>query len=207
MFEHLRTRDKELFEQLALVCEELVQSTHLLEQLLGGGREDERRFVRAIREIDRAAHDRALAIDAQAFKAFVMRVDRMDVHELATALAAAVEGVEEAATQIEALHASGAPDELRALAGVLGRAALVLAGAVPHVGRSSERIPELVASLRALEDEGEAHFYRGVEQLFAGPPDAVEVLRWKDVYEKISEALQCCVHVGAELERVNDHAT
>jgi uncharacterized protein Yka (UPF0111/DUF47 family) len=202
MFEHLRTIDAELFEQLGLVCANLVRSARLLEQMLAGGPDGEARLAHEIHDLDRDAHDLALAVDTRAFKAFVMRVDRMDVHHIAVALDAVVDAVEKAASHAAALHASGAPEALRSLAAGLTRMTEALEAAVPHVGRDPALVVARVTEIRQIAKQGDALFDRGVEELFAGAPDALDVLRRKDVYEKLSWALRECARMADALEHV-----
>jgi len=202
MFEHLRIIDDELFRELGLVCTQLARSARLLEQMLAGGPDGEARLAQQIHDVDRDAHVRALAVDTRAFKAFVMRVDRMDVHDIAFALDAIVDAVEKAAGHAAALHASAAPTPLRSLAAALTRMTESVEAAVPHLGRSPELVMERVTELRQIAKEGDALFERGVEQLFAGAPNALDVLRWKDVYEKLSGALRSCAKMADALEHV-----
>jgi uncharacterized protein Yka (UPF0111/DUF47 family) len=205
MFEHLRNVDDEVFRQFALVCQRLVQSARLLEQLLAGTSADEARLGRAIHEADEDAHRLAHAADARALTAFVMRLDRMDVHAVAVALDAAVSGVEDAASQAEALHARGAPPALRSLAATLTRAAEALETATAHVGRSPQGMAGAVTEVRRFENEGEAYFDDGVGRLFVGTPDVLEVLRWKDTYERVLRALAQCALAAGTLEQISQH--
>jgi uncharacterized protein Yka (UPF0111/DUF47 family) len=117
-------------------------------------------------------------------------------------LDAAVDAVEKAATHAEALHASGAPDALRSLAGTLTKATGALEAAVPHVGHSPAEVMERVAVIRRLEEDGETLLETGLEQLFSGAPNALDVLRWKDVYEKLAHALGSCANAASALEQV-----
>jgi len=205
MFEQLRTKDDELFRELARVCRHLAHSTRLLEQMLAGRRDDEARLAHAIHETDREAHDLAQRVDVRAFKAFVLRVDRMDLHALANTLESAVDAVDKAGAHAAALHASGAPDDLRSLAALLTRAAEELEAAVPHVTDAPEQVEARTAEVRRIADRGEAAFDRGVAEQFSatrGAPDAVEVLRWKDVYVKVWHALDRCADAADALQQL-----
>jgi hypothetical protein len=202
MLEHLRIIDDELFLLLERASEYLTRSTHLLELLLAGDREGELSLARAIHLTDHEAHQVAWEADVRAFKSFIMRVDRMDVHALAASLDAAIDAVEHAGSQAAALHASGAPEQLRDLARILTLAAEGVRTAIPHLGRSRSETTVLTAEVRWLKDRGDDSYYAGVEQLFAGDPDAVQVLRWKDIYDKVRNALGCCSRAAGAIEQV-----
>jgi uncharacterized protein Yka (UPF0111/DUF47 family) len=53
-----------------------------------------------------------------------------------------------------------------------------------------------------LKDRGDDSYYAGVEQLFAGDSNAVDVLRWKDIYDKVRNALSCCSKAAGAIEQV-----
>lgn len=203
MLDKLRVGDDELFEQLAHVCELLHRSAEGLERMLAGHGDEERALAQAIQESDRSAHDLAQQVDARAFKAFVLRVDRLELHEVASALDSAVEDMDGAVAHIAALHAHDAPNGLRALAAALSGSTAALRDAVAAVGRSATDVAAAVAEIRRLRDEGDEQFYAGVGRLFDGVPNAVELLRWKDVYEKVRGALEGCARAAGALEQVS----
>ena len=203
MFENLRVKDEELFGRLSAICADLTRSTQLLERLLAGARADEDGLLMRIRATDSDAQGIARALDTQTFKAFLMRLDRMELHELVTALERAIAGVEEAASEAQAVHASGAPAHLRAVAGAATESARALEGAMPHIGRPGDSITPFLARTQQARIEGEEAYYAGMELLFANDPDAVDVLRWKVVYEKIRQALESTATVATTLERMS----
>ena len=203
MFEKLRVKDEELFAQLSAVCADLSRSARLLEFLLSGARADEDDLVARIRATDDDAHRIARAVDAQTFKAFLLRLDRMELHELATSLDRAVASIDEAAAQAHAVHASDAPAPLRTLAARVTGIAVALEAAMPHVGRGTEPIEALTARVQQHRMEGDEAFYAGVELLFATDADAVDMLRWRDIYEKVHHALGEVASVAAALDRMS----
>jgi hypothetical protein len=151
---------------------------------------------------DRQAHELTRQVDVRTFKAFVMRVDRMELHAVSEAVDAVVDAVEKAGTHTAALHASGAPDPLRTLAARLTGAADALEAAVSHVAAAPREAEGLAGEVRRADSEGDAAFEVGMAQLFAGTPDAVEVLRWKDVYEKVRYALGRCADAAKALQQM-----
>lgn len=203
MFEHLRVRDDELFGQLAAVCADLTRSTQLLERLLAGERADEDDVVERIRETDHDAHRITRAVDTHTFKAFLMRLDRMELHELVSSLDRAIASVAEAASEAQAVHASGAPPHLRDVAAALTRSAMALEAAMPHIGRAGESVGPYLARAQRSREQGDEAFYAGMELLFASDPDAVDVLRWKDMYEKLQHALVSTANIATTLERMS----
>ena len=66
--------------------------------------------------------------------------------------------------------------------------------------------PKAVAAanrqLKLLEEEGDALYHEAVEQLFSTVTDAIEVMKWKELYDKIEDAIDQCEDVGNTLQSI-----
>ena len=56
--------------------------------------------------------------------------------------------------------------------------------------------------LKILEEEGDAVYHEAMGALFAEGGDALEVVKWKDLYDKIEDALDQCEDVGNVLQSI-----
>lgn len=193
MLNRMRTHDRELFEQLALITDSLLTSARLLHQLLSGGAADAGETAAAARRLE-GAQVNGRKVNVRDLTAFAMRLDRMEYRSLALALDAAFEATQEATAHAHALHATEAPGALRELAALLADAAAALAALVPEAGRPVKGSQD-VEELRA---RGDALYYAGVGALLQGVPDPAQVLRWTDVYDAVRLALGRCAD-AAEL--------
>ena len=52
-----------------------------------------------------------------------------------------------------------------------------------------------------LEEEGDALYHEAMDELFVEGGDALEVIKWKELYDKIEDALDQCEDVGNVLQR------
>ena len=57
--------------------------------------------------------------------------------------------------------------------------------------------------LKQLEEEGDALYHDSVGELFAGSPDALEVIKWKELYDKLEDAIDASAYVGHVLEAIS----
>jgi uncharacterized protein Yka (UPF0111/DUF47 family) len=87
------------------------------------------------------------------------------------------------------------------LTGVLRDAARQLAAALGKLGSMKEISPHLVEVSR-LEDEGDRISREALVSLFEGGVDPMVVIRWKDVFERLEEAIDACAHVAHILEGI-----
>ena len=53
-----------------------------------------------------------------------------------------------------------------------------------------------------LEEEGDALYNQAVGELFAGTPDALEVIKWKELYETMESVTDRCEDVVNVIEGI-----
>jgi uncharacterized protein Yka (UPF0111/DUF47 family) len=51
---------------------------------------------------------------------------------------------------------------------------------------------DVIAAVNALENRGDTILKQGLADLFEHEHDAVEVLKWKELYDHVEEAIDCC---------------
>ena len=56
--------------------------------------------------------------------------------------------------------------------------------------------------IHRLESVGDDNNHAAVSELYNGSTDALEVIKWKEFYDMIEEAIDACEDVGNTLERI-----
>ena len=148
-------------------------------------------------EGDRITHDVIHELHSTA----VTPLDREDIHSLAAALDDVVDFAEETADVLGLYQIEAPMEQAVELTGVLRDAGRELAAALGKLGSMSEMTPHLVAVDR-LEDEGDRISRQALVSLFGGGIDPMVVIRWKDVFERLEEAIDACEHVAHILEGI-----
>jgi predicted phosphate transport protein (TIGR00153 family) len=128
-------------------------------------------------------------------------VDREDIHALAGALDDVVDLTEETA-DVLGLYSIEAPMqqavELTAILRNAGQAVSAALGALAHMPDMTPHLEEV----DRLEDEGDRISRQALVALFAGGIDPMVVIRWKDVFERLEQAIDACEHVAHLLEGI-----
>jgi uncharacterized protein Yka (UPF0111/DUF47 family) len=88
------------------------------------------------------------------------------------------------------------------MANVILRAADHIAKAVVSIKRPNE-VALHAAEIKKLEEEGDALYHEAVGALFAGKPDPIEVIRWKEVYESLETAIDQCMGVANAVHSIS----
>ena len=137
---------------------------------------------------DSITHDLIQLLNTQ----YITPFDREDIYELATSVDDVVDHMDEASDLLE-LYGVEAPtrqalEQCRILVG----AAQHLATALAEL-KSLHGVQKELVALKALEDEGDRVVHDAIADLFRDPRiDPLIVIRWKDIYEALEDALDAC---------------
>ncbi|HEX8105706.1 MAG TPA: DUF47 family protein [Solirubrobacteraceae bacterium] len=128
-------------------------------------------------------------------------LDSVDAHALTTALDDIVDFTEEAADRM-VLYAVEAPmEQAEQMAGVLVESCAQVAEALAGLRAGADLAAHLV-EIHRLENEGDRLVRSAIACLFATGIDPMTVIRWKDIFESLEQAVDACEKVAHVLEGV-----
>jgi uncharacterized protein Yka (UPF0111/DUF47 family) len=193
-------RDDGLFQLLAELARQVTAVTTLLHQLLGAP-ERQRELAKAIKAgkhaADRTTHELIVRLDT----VFVTPIDLASIHGLIARLENVIELVDCAVAEMISFHLKNVNERAVRLAGVLVRAGEALDAAVSHL-RKPNAMRERIGELKLLEEEGDAVYEAAMRELFNSANEPLDVLRWKDIYDHLEDAIDECQRGAAVLEDV-----
>ena len=148
-------------------------------------------------EGDRITHDVIHELHTTA----VTPLDREDIHALAAAIDDVVDFAEETADVLGLYKIEAPMEQALELTGVLRDAGREVAAALSKLSSLTDISPHLI-EIDRLEDEGDRISRQALVCLFEGGIDPMVVIRWKDVFERLEEAIDACEHVSHILEGI-----
>ena len=197
----LTPQKREFFGLYAQASANTVEIARLLVQLLESFPENGRELIEQIKsrehEGDRLTHDVVDLLN----RTFVTPFDRDDMYRLAGALDDICDHVDEAADNLGSWGADRVPAKACAQAEVILRAATKLDEAIGRLEGFRDSSDQL-AALRELEDEGDQLERDAVAELFASTDDAKVIIRWKDIHERLEEAVDALENAADVLEAI-----
>ncbi len=128
--------------------------------------------------------------------------DAADVQALAGALDDVVDYAEEAADQLGLYGVEAPMQQAQEIAEVLVGAAEHVAAGLRRLRNGGDLAPHLV-EIHRLENEGDRLVRAAVASLFAAGIDPVMILRCKDIFERLEEAVDACETVANVLEGIS----
>ena len=201
MLSRLIPRDEEFFDLFNQLAEHLRSAAKLLDQLFA---EPHRTadLVKQIKDVEHLADQLTLAINVRIDKSFITPIDREDIHLLASRLDDVIDRLDGTARRVVMLHINEVREPAKQMAHVILRASEHIAKAVGSIKRPRE-VALQATEIKKLEEEGDALYHEAVGALFAGTPDPIEVIRWKEVYETLEIAIDQCMGVANAVHSIS----
>jgi uncharacterized protein len=148
---------------------------------------------------DRLTHDaiyRVTELDGRS------PLDPRDVHDLVSAIDDIVDFAEQTADSLVLYGIEAPMEQAQQLSVVLAHASAEVARALERLESRSELNDSLV-QIHELENDGDRVSRDAIGSLFAAGIDPMVVIRWKDIFDTLEQAIDACEKVAHVLEGIS----
>jgi predicted phosphate transport protein (TIGR00153 family) len=193
-------RDRVYFELFEEAGQNILTAADLLDKMLSNfpdSKDLAREILDCEHEGDRIIHE----IIDRLNHTFVTPIDREDILALASALDDIVDYTEEVADYLGLYKIEAPMDQSITLARVLRAAAKQIADAITQL-RDFRDISRYTVEIHRLENEGDRITRESIAALFDAGIDPMVVIRWKDLYERLEEAIDATERVANIMEGI-----
>ena len=194
------SKEREFFDLFEEAASNSVRAAELLVTILDEWPDYStamRDMVIAEQEGDRITHD----IIQRLNHTFVTPFDREDIIALASALDDIVDFIEEVADFLGLYRIEAPMEQAERLAAVLRDATRQISEAMPRL-RTLKDINHYTVEVNRLENEGDRIYREAVASLFDHGIDPMLVIRWKDIFERLEEAIDATERAVNTLEGI-----
>ena len=159
-----------------------------------------RRIKDVEHEADLITHETVAKLN----KTFVTPFDREDIHGLICSLDNILDHVEAAADKLSLYRINEIKPDATLLTDILLRAVQEVQKTVVRLRhlKGGDSILQHCIEINRLENEGDFVYRSAIAKLFEKGEDTLDVLKWKDVYESIENAIDSCEDVANVIEGV-----
>jgi predicted phosphate transport protein (TIGR00153 family) len=193
-------KEREFFDLFEEAGANIVRAAGLLERMIQewpDHGELARDVVVCEQEGDRITHD----IIQRLNQTFVTPIDREDIYALASGLDDIVDWIEEV-SDFFALYRIEAPmSQAQQQARILNMSCQQVAKAIPRL-RRFEDIHHFTVEINRYENEGDRVVREALASLFEAGIDPMLVIRWKDIFERLEDAIDATERVAHILEGI-----
>jgi uncharacterized protein len=137
-------------------------------------------------------------------KTFLTPLDREDIYALVNKMDSILDMIEATAVRIYLYKVKKPDDEIIKQAKILNEA-IIKVKAVIHALRdmkNAKMILEACVEINTLENTGDVVLRTIIADLFVKEKDAIELLKWKEIFERIEEAIDVCEDVSNIVEGI-----
>jgi predicted phosphate transport protein (TIGR00153 family) len=183
----LLPRDSAFFELFSEAGQNTLNAARLLDEMMRTWPDDTglgREILKAEQEGDRITHDIVRRLNST----FVTPIDREDIYALATQMDDIVDYTEEAADFLGLYKIEAPMAQAQELTRVLVAACEQLAAGLVEL-RSFKGLDKYWIEIHRLENEGDRISRDAVASLFSNGIDPMVVIRWKDMFAVLENAI------------------
>jgi uncharacterized protein len=195
-----RRSDNEFFNLFDEAGANILRAAELLDELLRKWPDDsglEREILICEQEGDRITHDVIQLLNRK----IPTPIEREDIYALASALDDVVDYTEEAADFLGLYNIEAPMEQAQELSGVLRECCRNLATALSGLSDFGDLHHHFV-EVNRLENEGDRVTREALASLFRNGIDPMFVIRWKDVFERIEQAIDATETAANILESI-----
>jgi len=196
----LLPRDRTFFDLFSEAGRNTVRAAKLLDEMMHVWPDETgiaRDVLKAEQEGDRITHD----IIQRLNQTFVTPIDREDIYGLATQMDDIVDFAEEAADFLGLYRIEAPMEQAGALTKVLVGACEQLAEGLDHL-REFKDLDKYWIEIHRLENEGDRISRDAVASLFSNGIDPMVVIRWKDMFAVLENAIDATETAAQILEGI-----
>jgi predicted phosphate transport protein (TIGR00153 family) len=187
-------KDRVFFDLFEEAATNVLRAAELLEEMLRAYPE-QNDLARAIllceQEGDRITYDMIQRLNST----FVTPIDREDILALASGLDDIVDLTEEVADYLGLYKIEAPMEQAQRLAQILLDACRKVAEAVPRI-RGFKDVSHYTGEIHRLETDGDRVTREAVASLFDTGIDPMVVIRWKDIFERLEDAIDATEHIA-----------
>ena len=193
-------RDEKFLESFIEDADNLLAAARALAAMMTTYDRLEERIAE-IQAMEKRGDEIDLEIALRLERSFITPFDREDIHQLAVQLDDVVDGIQSVAETC-VIYAIDAPTpESQRLAAILAEQAESLLAAVRLLESGKGLAPHL-EKIHALEHEADALSRAAIGRLFRERLDALEVLKYREVYRDLENAIDGVEDAAEVLERI-----
>jgi uncharacterized protein len=165
---------------------------------------DER--VEEIQALEKRGDEIDREINRRLEDAFVTPFDREDIHELTVRLDDVVDGIQAIAETLVIYDVKQPTEEARRLAAIIAEQSVELLAALRGLDGLKGLEPHL-KTVHELEHEADGLSRAAVARLFREAGDPLEVIKWRDLYAALEDAIDAAEDAAEAIERMNHKAS
>lgn len=190
---NLMPQDKKFFELFNKISNTLIEISDQFVLFLENYSNKDA-YVGKINKLEDEGNNIADELMKELLSTFVTPMDREDIHSLTKLLSSIVNHVHSVTRYFDLYNINEVNQNVTDLAKVLSSCSKELSLMIERLNNMSElnKISPHIDEIHKFEYQGDKIFRAAIKDLFTNDYDALYVLKWKDIYNRIENAIDKC---------------
>lgn len=160
-----------------------------------------------IKDIEQIEHNCDLSVHnimQQLNKSFITPIDREDIYEIAKELDNITDAIEATAHRFNMYNVISITEDAKKLSALTVLCTQELKSLMEELKnmKTSKHIKNKIIEVNRIENEGDDIFRQAMTSLFSNDLNALEVIKWKEIYELLENTLDACEDVANIVEGI-----
>ncbi len=196
-------REEKFFDYFDSASEKMLRGIRLLKEMMGdlSSAEEKAKQIKDVEhEADHVTHQTVSGLH----KTFITPIDRESIYALITKMDDVLDLIDSTSERVLLYKIKTSTPESIALITILERAIEQVAKGVSGLRdlKNSSSILNICIEINRFENEGDKTFRNSLSALFSSSFDPIEIIKWKDIYETLEDAIDRCEDVANVIEGI-----
>ncbi|MCI6584647.1 MAG: DUF47 family protein [Mobiluncus sp.] len=196
-----RRKDESFFELLTEIAGNLITGTNLLSRLVKSDLDQRDGLRDELHVVENHSDDLTHAFMNKVNQSFITPLDRDDMSQIAYRLDDCMDLTDEAATLIVVYQVDTLTEDILKQVEILEKCAELTAEAMPRLKTLSE-LKEYWVEINRLENQADRIYMRALSAIVNQISDPIQVIKLKDITERLEEACDAYEHLAALVEGI-----
>jgi hypothetical protein len=196
-------KEEKFFDYFDQASDKIVSGIELFKNMMQDLSHPEEK-ARAIKDVEHEADRITHETVSKLHTTFVTPIDRESIYNLITRLDDILDLIDSACERVLLYKIKSSTPEALALINILERAIEQVARGVGELRnvKNPRTILDICIEINRLENEGDRTFRNALSILFNSTSEPIEIIKWKDIYETLEDAIDICEDVANILEGI-----
>jgi uncharacterized protein len=196
-------KDQKFFDHFEELADIIQRGGQLFLDILNNFEHSEAKLA-TLKEIEHKADEITHIIFAKLHKTYITPIDREDIHALANKMDSILDIIEGAAVRMYLYGMKKPGKEVVELALILNNAIAVVSKVIHGLRhrKNSNMIIAACVEIHTIENEGDYLLHQCIARLFQNEKDPFELIKTKEIYELVEDAIDTCEDVTNIVEGI-----
>lgn len=196
-------KEQKFFDHFEDLADTIERGSQLFLDILNNFEHSEAKLA-TLKDIEHQADQITHIIFAKLHKTYITPIDREDIHALANKMDSILDIVEGAAVRLYLYGMKKPGKEVIELAMILNNAIAVVNKVIHGLRhrKNSAMIINACVQIHTIENEGDYLLHQCIARLFQNEKDPFELIKTKELYEMVEDAIDTCEDVTNIVEGI-----